>query len=1136
MTTTTRQNNLILNEDWTRIYQTFKNADFKSYDFENIRRVMIEYIRENYPEDFNDYIESSEYLALIDAIAFMGQSLSFRIDLASRENFIELAETKESVLRLARMISYNSKRNIPSTGLLKFDTVSTTENIIDSNGRNLAQQVIIWNDATNPNWNEQFLKVLNSTMTDNTEFGRSQGTAVIQGVTTDQYRFRTASTDVPIYSFSKSVAGRSMNFEIVSTSFKNAESIYEEDPFPGNQLGFIYKNDKKGPASANNGFFLLFKQGSLEVADFSIAIPTANEILSIDAEGINNTDIWLYPLDSTGTQQAKWRQVPALTGNNIAYNSLVNGDRNIYGTITKDNDKVDLVFADGTYGNLPQGSFRTYYRVSNGVSYSIAPAEMRGITIEVPYINKKGSAHSLTITMSLKYTVSSSAASEDIDSIRANAPAQYYTQNRMITGEDYNLAPLSSSQNILKVKAINRISSGISRNFDIIDASGKYSSVDVFADDGLIYKNENEISLEFKYTSRVDVFNFIKQKLEPYFSKSDIYNFYLSKYSKILFIDDNTRWNKITEDTNLSTGYFFNEVDNALLKTSVYTNNTLKYLSSNSLIKFVPIPGYVFDKNNNMVISGSVPSKEQKTYIWTKVIQIIGDGTNAGRGVLSTGRGPVYLSENIPTGAIASRIIPKFVSNLSDTLENQITNLIFSNTNFGLRYDNIETSWKIINASNLNVVDDFSLGKTGDNTGSNLDSSWIVSFTKDVDRYVVKIRTLELIFNSIRKNRFYFDPNEKVYDSRTNKTIKDLVKVLGINVDAESGDPLNADVAFEISDSVVYEDGYRSTNEIKISFVDSDDDGVIDDPEQFIRIVGEDSLLNYVFFEKIRDSSGSFLFQYYDNSQNSILLVEKETSVSTNSYNDRQLIYFWAIDEAVVKQVNKSSNTFDINSNYRANVGIAGLKFQYVHNANVDRRIDPSVSNIIDVYLITKSYNTDFRNWLSGATPTKPVAPTTDSLRISFGENLNAIKSISDEIIYHPAQYRILFGKYSDDKFQATFKVVKNSTSTLNDNDLKVKVINAVNLFFDINNWDFGDKFYVSEMITYVINTVSPDISNMAMVPVQPDQIFGSLFEIQCSQDEIFVSGATVDNVSIVTSLSAAELNINPNQIVSTTV
>jgi len=172
MTTTSRQNNLLLNQDWKRIYQTFKNADFKSYDFENLRRVMITYLRENYPEDFNDYIESSEYMALIDAIAFLGQSLAFRIDLASRENFIELAETKESVLRLSRLLSYNAKRNSSATGLLKFDTISTSESVIDSTGKDLAQQVIIWNDPTNPNWFEQFIAVLNSAMSDNTEFGR----------------------------------------------------------------------------------------------------------------------------------------------------------------------------------------------------------------------------------------------------------------------------------------------------------------------------------------------------------------------------------------------------------------------------------------------------------------------------------------------------------------------------------------------------------------------------------------------------------------------------------------------------------------------------------------------------------------------------------------------------------------------------------------------------------------------------------------------------------------------------------------------------------------------------------------------------------------------------------------------------
>ena len=59
MSITQRQNRLLLAEDWKRIYQSFRNAEFQSYDFDNLRRVMIAYLRENYPEDFNDYIAVS---------------------------------------------------------------------------------------------------------------------------------------------------------------------------------------------------------------------------------------------------------------------------------------------------------------------------------------------------------------------------------------------------------------------------------------------------------------------------------------------------------------------------------------------------------------------------------------------------------------------------------------------------------------------------------------------------------------------------------------------------------------------------------------------------------------------------------------------------------------------------------------------------------------------------------------------------------------------------------------------------------------------------------------------------------------------------------------------------------------------
>jgi hypothetical protein len=1133
MTTFDRQNNLLLNEDWTRIYQTFKNADFKSYDFENLRRVIIEYLRENYPEDFNDYIESSEYMALIDAVAFLGQSLSFRIDLASRENFIELAERKESILRLARMLSYNAKRNIASNGLLKFSSVTTTEDILDSNGKNLANQIISWNDPTNTNWLEQFITVINSAMADNTEFGRSQGSTTIQGIPTEQYRFRTVTADVPIYAYSKTVAGRGMSFEVVSTAFKNSESIYEEAPTPGNQLGFVYRNDGTGPSSANTGFFLMFKQGSLEVADFAISVPTTNEKVSVDANNINDNDVWLFRLGALGTQLEQWAPVSSLTGNNIAYNSVSRSIRNIYAINTREQDRIDLIFADGVYGNLPQGAFRVYYRVSNGLSYSISPNEMRGINISVQYVNKRGTLQTLTIGLALQSTVSNSAVSESVESIRANAPAQYYTQNRMITGEDYNLAPLTASQNILKIKAINRTSSGISRNFEIIDVSGKYSDINVFADDGYIYKQEIEKTLNFKFSSRIDIINFIRKNLEPEFTNTAFYNFYITKYEKILFTDENTVWENVTSDINLSTGYFKNAVDGSLLKVGIFSTSSLKFLKIGSLIKFVPPDGKAF--KNGQIVDINIDDSEQTDRLWTKAVRIVGDGTNAGRGVLNSGLGAISFSDTVPSGAIASRIVPILVTDLPSAFEFEMSNQIIQNLNFGLRYDQETATWNIITAANLNTLGRYSAGKAGDTTNSGLDASWMVAFLKEADRYVVRVREINYVFGSKEQNRFYFDTNEKQYNDRIGNVVKDQIKVLGINLGNDFITPLKQDINFEISDTISFNDSYESAAEILLSFSDSDDDGIVDNPETFEQIVGEDLQLNYLFFQVVVDDQGLTSFDLVDNTNDIILIFQKESLINVNDFKDGQLIYFYDTNEDIIKRVDKTTNTLIIDNSYVAYIGRDQLKFQYIHNAGVDRRIDPSTSNIIDIFLMTRSYDDAFRIYLAGGTPTMPETPTSESLRIQFGARLNSIKAISDEIIYHAVQYKVLFGAMADNKLQAQFKVVKNPNRTINDNDLKVRIVVAINQFFDINNWDFGDRFYLSELITYILNQTAPDVSNLVIVPVQPEQVFGSLFEIQSAPDEILVSGATVDDIKIVTSISAAEVNAAVDSIVSTT-
>jgi valyl-tRNA synthetase len=79
---------------------------------------------------------------LIDLLAYMGESLAYRVDMNARDNFLDTAERRESILRLAKMISYTPSRNKPAEGKLKIRSVKTTQLITDHEGRNLQNKVI----------------------------------------------------------------------------------------------------------------------------------------------------------------------------------------------------------------------------------------------------------------------------------------------------------------------------------------------------------------------------------------------------------------------------------------------------------------------------------------------------------------------------------------------------------------------------------------------------------------------------------------------------------------------------------------------------------------------------------------------------------------------------------------------------------------------------------------------------------------------------------------------------------------------------------------------------------------------------------------------------------------------------------
>jgi hypothetical protein len=183
---------------------------------------------------------------------------------------------------------------------------------------------------------------------------------------------------------------------------------------------------------------------------------------------------------------------------------------------------------------------------------------------------------------------------------------------------------------------------------------------------------------------------------------------------------------------------------------------------------------------------------------------------------------------------------------------------------------------------------------------------------------------------------------------------------------------------------------------------------------------------------------------------------------------------------------------------------------------------------LIDMFMLTAAYSTSYTQWIRDTTGTmlEPTPPTTEELKLNYS-SLENIKAVSDSLIYNSAKFKPLFGAKADLPLQAIFKVVKNQAVIVSDNDIKTSVISALNTYFDVDNWDFGESFYFSELSAYLHTALTPNVSSIIIVPADPASMFGNLYQINAEANEILTSAATVDNVEVISAVTAAELNVN---------
>ena len=1131
MAKTTRQTAIFGVEDWKRIYQTYREADFQSYDFETLRKSFVDYIRLYYPESYNDYIESSEFVALLDLMAFMGQALSFRNDLNTRENFLDTAERRDSVVRLANLVGYTPKRNQEAKGFLKVTSVSTTENVVDYNGINLSNVVVNWNDTVNTNWLEQFTVIVNAAMIDSQRFGKPGAKKNILGTQTDEYTLNLIEGILPIVPFNSTVNNTNMTFEVVSGTTEETEFVYEPAPQPNGEFNMLYRNDRQGYASPNTGFFFFFKQGSLQAQNFTLAERIANRVVNVNIEGVNNDDVWLYKLDENNNVSEQWTKVENIYA--AATEQLGPDQRQFFSVTSRANDQVNLNFGDGVFSDIPVGNFRTYVRSSNGLRYIINPQDMQNVSISFTYVSRSGRNETITFTCQLSQPVSNANNRENINDIKGRAPARYYTQNRMVNGEDYNNLPYTLFGTIIKSKAINRSSIGTSRYLDLVDITGKYSSTNIFASDGVLYEQNLNPSFTFTFVDTNDIDNVVRNQLEPAVAERGMQEFYFENFVRPSLTALNLDWVQSTSLNNETTGYFRFVSSQEPAPIGATTSDNKKYLIENALVKFVPPTGYYFDRNNRLQLG--IPSlPDEKTVLWATVIDLYLDGTNFGTGNFTDGSGPVTINNYIPTGAVPTQVIPVFVTDLPTAFEQSITEQVELYRDFGLGYDNDAGSWYLITSTNLNPATTFSFGFAKNTSGAGLDNSWLVKFETDGQTYTVTSRSLQRFFGSILETRFFYDGSQQVYDPKTGTVINDFINILKTNSQPDSSSPLNGDNKLDIIGQPAESDGFVDDFRVRISYGDFDNDGIPDDPDYFETIVAPDTNPNskLVFLQRQTDFDN--LERYIPLASETIvasLATLQAIELAKSEYPDGQV--FYATSEETFYSLSISSTgirTISGASGYEVFTGRQDLYFQYRHNSPLSRRIDPGTSNIIDIYLVTNSYYTSYQNYIkdSTGTVTEPNRPTIDQLSTDY-ESINQYKMISDNVILNSVRFKPLFGNKASEDLRATIKVIKNTNSTASVSEIKSRTVSAMNEYFSIDKWDFGDTFFFSELSAYLHDQLGDIISSVVLVPNDPLKSFGDLYEIRSEADEIFVNAASVNDIEVVDALTSSALRTATN-------
>lgn len=1145
-------------ESWKNLYQDYiGTVNFAAGDFETLKSAIRQYIVNQIPENYTDFSDSSEVGMFSNSIAYLGENLHYRVDLSVHNLFPQTTERKQALLDFVKMLSYFPSRNICALGLGKIISLQTDEEIEDSLGKQLKNQTIKWNDSTNENWQEQFLTVINASLVSTNQFGNPKKTDVVDNVTTQLYQMNSLVNNECCFSFTRKITDKELPFNVVNSDIDLKESsVYEPTPVPENAFNFIYRNDGAGNKSVNTGFFVMWKQGRLVCNPYKFTSKEKNIRISLNLENVNENDVWFSELDTnTGLTTNIWTKLDK--DEYLSYNNREITNKNLFKVETKIDDKIDVVFGDGNFANIPFGTYNLWTRISNGNDdIYIKPDDMQNIVVNIPY-KSQNTKDTNTYTLTFVFSVASfehirqATSSETISNIRNAAPEVYSTQNRMISNTDYNRYPLTVGNQVVVLKSLLRTYAGNSRYIKLTDPTGTYTGINLVGKDGFVYGYTTTNIVSMPIRSEEDATKLIMEVIQPNLIKVETESMYYDNYTGFLVPSDSE------EEYNVEP-----------LQILGGTSFTCRLTSTEGIVKYETVKdvcniGDIFCLKNEdgeiswVTIQGLNEKETQEDY--ELIISPTPDLSKK------------WHIRNIDDGESWSKY-SYFKKTLGELVDELISKLQSPPKPFGITYDSVNMKWIM----STDLSDDAKMVDIA--SESNVSNrakllNWFFRFTYNTsgEMWTIESRSKYYVFGSNGETTFYFD-NSKI-DSNGYFITKDYLKVIGVG---------NKEYTFKPYDSFSYPDGYVNNVKFKARSYDFSTSLNTINPLQFKEMISNKK--NTIIFEKDTDtqvgSKISFIDrciskQYgYDSMRGSMWECTTKSGYYYCKYKCNYIKAGNVLDKNIWQPHNKGGytvlsngqfayfegSTFKVNTKYDYDIidyidhyegeagsytpvfygdegylyyfnaktktltemdrkdfdieeGVDNMLFLWVHYPTEKQTIDPCATNIIDMYALPTTYYNEVNDWLSnGKQGSFPTAPTSYEIESIF-KNIEDKKAMGDEMIWHPVVYKLIFGYGSASRNKCIFKIIKKN-DLVSDNEIKQLVVKLIDNY--ISTLSVGESLYFSKLSTYIHSNSSDKIQSIRIVSSANTNENLNMYEIGCEDNELLLSTATVSNIQII--------------------